>query len=550
MPSNRDSAKPNALQDEVEAVELKSGEESQMAVALVNETANSSGQTKTFDSSIVAPATAMGQLSKDAIEKELAPDSPVDTGESGRSKRPNSPGMRRHKLTLAATALLALGVLALNVFDLKPLISEEGTINRGFVFTPTPKMAELPVNASYTDGKLKEGLVPISALTLDGQRLGFADAKGHVVIAPAFARTKNFSDGLAAVKMPGEDGKWGFINHAGSFVIPAIFTSINSFHDGFASVKVDGGYQIIDKNGKPCLPPNSHTIKEAWGSFFIVGNANHKQWGVMRGRELLIPQRYSDIDGVSKSFNYQTFASDRQDFTERVNQEYNNSPPQYFVLHQDALCGLADSAGKICFEPRFKNILNVHKGHVSVWQDESYGFTDLSGKVVIPPQFDQATAYDDLIAVRNDDTVHLIDSAGKPVKSVAIDNIVYDRQTSEWLQDGAGIFKRNDLYGYLDNHGNEIIAPKFKSAHPFANGLARVYDGSRWIFIDKHGDAVTKTSYVQASRFRDGKAQVTVPGPFYTAIEEWPKSLLISKPAKPRDKNEWSQSKEFESVEE
>jgi len=61
MPESRDTAKPDALKEEVEAVEFKSAEESQMAVALVNNEASSNNQAKSADSSGSA-ATTVAQL--------------------------------------------------------------------------------------------------------------------------------------------------------------------------------------------------------------------------------------------------------------------------------------------------------------------------------------------------------------------------------------------------------------------------------------------------------------------------------------------------------
>jgi len=53
---------------------------------------------------------------------------------------------------------------------------------------------------------MSEGLAPVKI----GDKWGFIDAKGHMVIDPLFDDAYCFSDGMAPVKLK---KKWGFITH-------------------------------------------------------------------------------------------------------------------------------------------------------------------------------------------------------------------------------------------------------------------------------------------------------------------------------------------------
>jgi len=95
----------------------------------------------------------------------------------------------------------------------------------------------------------REGL----AAVLSFNKIGFIDRKGKVVIEPQFRGTHGFSEGLAAVKIIGNDGEyvWGYIDRAGNFAVAPRFREARSFAGGLAQiVTFDGKQQLIDASGK------------------------------------------------------------------------------------------------------------------------------------------------------------------------------------------------------------------------------------------------------------------------------------------------------------
>ena len=67
-----------------------------------------------------------------------------------------------------------------------------------------------------------------------GDKWGFADSTGKMVIDPIFDFTYGFSEGLAAVKVR---GKWGYINPESEIVIKLQFDDAWPFSEGLAAVK-------------------------------------------------------------------------------------------------------------------------------------------------------------------------------------------------------------------------------------------------------------------------------------------------------------------------
>lgn len=78
---------------------------------------------------------------------------------------------------------------------------------------------------------------------------GFIDKKGNYIIKSTeelfFENAKNFSNGLAAVKIK---GKWGYINTLGEIVIEPIFDDAQMFLGTFAKVSINNG--VITKSGE------------------------------------------------------------------------------------------------------------------------------------------------------------------------------------------------------------------------------------------------------------------------------------------------------------
>ena len=91
---------------------------------------------------------------------------------------------------------------------------------------------------------------------MDKRRYGFFNKAGKIVCPATYLKVQDFSEGLAAVKVPENGGRWGFIDVSGNMVIPAKFSKEPyPFREGKASVaKREGGVVMIDKTGTVISP--------------------------------------------------------------------------------------------------------------------------------------------------------------------------------------------------------------------------------------------------------------------------------------------------------
>ena len=96
-----------------------------------------------------------------------------------------------------------------------------------------------------------------------GEKMGFYDKRGRIVIKPQFDFALPFREGAAAVCIecrktePDKEGhfsvvggRWGFINRRGAVIIPLKFEDAENFENGRALVKLNGKQMHIDKRGR------------------------------------------------------------------------------------------------------------------------------------------------------------------------------------------------------------------------------------------------------------------------------------------------------------
>ncbi|MHB0976819.1 MAG: WG repeat-containing protein [Candidatus Aquicultorales bacterium] len=71
-------------------------------------------------------------------------------------------------------------------------------------------------------------------------------------------------------------------------------------------------------------------------------------------------------------------------------------------------------------------------------------------------------------------------------------------------------FKKDGVWGYAVNTGEERIPPRFTDAKEFTEGLAAVKTGGKWGYVDKGGRISIDAQFDAASHFFEGAARVRV----------------------------------------
>ena len=98
-----------------------------------------------------------------------------------------------------------------------------------------------------------------------GDKWGYVDGNGNIVIPFIYDYADDFYDGFAAVRI---DYKWGFINQDGETVIPFDYTGAWSFINGLAPVHKDNLWGFINKNNELVIDFQYRSISKMGGAYY------------------------------------------------------------------------------------------------------------------------------------------------------------------------------------------------------------------------------------------------------------------------------------------
>lgn len=133
-----------------------------------------------------------------------------------------------------------------------------------------------------------------------------------------------------------------------------------------------------------------------------------------------------------------------------------------------------------------------------------WGYVNVLGKPVIPPQFDWAGEFaEGRAVVRFANRAGYIDDTGRV--AIAARFLAAKR-----FSEGLAAVAPERTFGYIDRTGAVVIPFQFDHAHSFSEGLARVRRGDREGFIDRAGKIVIALRFERAADFGGGLAPVRI----------------------------------------
>jgi len=293
-------------------------------------------------------------------------------------------------------------------------------------------------------------------------RWGYMDRTGKVVVAPKFANTGEFSEGLGAVQV---GDKWGYVDGTGSMVIKPQFDECGNFSEGLAAVQVGGQWGYVDRTGNMAVRAQFN-LPAAPFSEGLAAVGHYEEAG---GRPTSFAVWY--IDKTGKRAFPASFTGIRN---------FSEGLAAVVVIKgvgeaMEVKVGYIDKTGKLVIPLReFEDVSGFREGLAMVMVGDKWGAIDKTGKMVIEPQFDGADVFCEGLAA--------IQKGG--------------REKGKW--------------GYADKTGGIVIQPQFDLAGGFSEGLAPVKVGDKWGYVDKSGKIVIKPRFDDCGRFSAGCAPVRV----------------------------------------
>ncbi|HNW57517.1 MAG TPA: WG repeat-containing protein, partial [Bacteroidales bacterium] len=357
----------------------------------------------------------------------------------------------------------------------------------------------LPPTYNYIND-FKEGMAVVKT-DLDNE-YGYIDMTGKLVTQDKFEEAKDFSEGLAKVKL---NAMYGFIDKTGKIVIKPDYFSAESFSEGLAVVG-NGSSGYIDKNGKVVIP----LIYENAQSFFNGVGAVSKEgaWALIdKTGKLLTKFKYSNIsfmdDGIIKVT------------------EGGVEDPDLGTI-EGGKTGFLDMTGKEIAESKYDDGWTLPGGYAVVKENEKLGLIDKTGKLLIPVMYDDIEVTDFFgtksLFVSKDQVSGIMDFTGKELVPLKYGSIYTDKIIAASLHSTKNGME-STKWGFYSKEGATIVAPKYDAVWSMGNGLFQVSilsaDGksAKWGLVNSKGQEISKIIYDdQLGEFKEGMSKIILNG--------------------------------------
>lgn len=267
-------------------------------------------------------------------------------------------------------------------------------------------------------------------------RLNYIDETGKIIESLKFDNAKIFSEGLAAVGVGtfemhgGGDHKWGFIDQTGKLIIPVTFRETRNFSENLAAVKNDEGkWGYIDKSGKTAIPfqfDDAFEFSEGLACVLIDGLFGF----IDRSGKTVIAPRFAVPGRFREGFAAVEIA-----------------PENFRAWTHYGTYG--SSGGKLAYIDKTGN--------------EAFKIADNIRKIT---DFSEGLARIEVERKKKDFYTGFIDKTGREVIKLS-----FYSNTGKFSE-GVSLIEKDKKFGFIDRTGKIIIAPEYKWADDFHNGLA------------------------------------------------------------------------------
>ncbi|HHB79961.1 MAG TPA: WG repeat-containing protein, partial [Saprospiraceae bacterium] len=219
---------------------------------------------------------------------------------------------------------------------------------------------------------------------------------------------------------------WGFMNQSGEVVIPAKYQEVRDFHEGLAAFRQGYLWGYLNQSGQEVIKP-----------------------GYL--------QAHSFSNHLAK------------------------------VITPDGRSLYIRPSGKSAFDLHCSKAGNFHNNRAPIWIKNKAGYIDSTGRIVIPPRFEDAYEfYLSTAIVQYQGKFGLIDPFGKYILKPEYDLIYFDKKSNDnWC-----LLEKDGITSYYNLSSNQFLEQKIAEGQPFFNHSAVVRKDSLYGVINSQGDWV------------------------------------------------------------
>ena len=300
------------------------------------------------------------------------------------------------KMIRITYVLVVLGTLVVQAFGFDLIPFRKGDLwgyadpFGSVVFPPEYKFA----------GVFRDGIARVQ--TKEGH--GFIAMNGRAFFASDLESARDFSDGMAAVKIKGT-GKWGFLNQTFSIVIPPSYQEVGDFSENVAPAKLNDKWGVIDKQGKVLIPFQYDEIKPCRENALAVCSAG--KWGFIRpSGELLLDFQYQKASSFSEgaaavSPDGESYVYIDSKGNQVVPGEYQRAGMFHdgvAAIRKNGAFGAIDKTGREIIPAVYAYLSDFSDGLAVCSVNSRFGYLNTRGELIIPLSYAEASPFENGIA--------------------------------------------------------------------------------------------------------------------------------------------------------
>ena len=326
---------------------------------------------------------------------------------------------------------------------------------------------------------------------LDEQK-GLIDTQGRIVVEPRFDWARSSSEGRAMVR---RNARSGFVDGTGRIVIDLTWDEALIFSEGLAIVATGikrtfnrslglpittevGQRGYIDRDGNVVITPRFRDARRFSEGVAWVADGDKWKWGLIdRKGEYLIEPRFE--------------VEPKSGFSEGLCPVWLGG--RWSSEQTVERFGYIDMTGTTVIPPQFRGAGGFSEGIAPIVKGGKLGFIDRAGEILIEPQFDWPyvslntrlpTFSEGLAVVPVDGRDGFIDKTGRIT-------IEPRYESAKGFREGLAAVRLDGKTGFIDREGRMIIEPRFRSADSFEGGIASVLlEIGRWGYIRRDGSFI------------------------------------------------------------
>ncbi len=348
----------------------------------------------------------------------------------------------------------------------------------GFIETDGKLIGEL----EYADARdFKEGL----ALVKINQKYGYINTNGKVKIVPMYLDGRDYVEGFAQVK--DTNNKWVYINKEG---LQMPFDEIFPLTDSMALVRKIDKYGFIDAKGKVAIPgiyDEASNFRNGLAYVQILGKmpAPTRNFYITKRGDVLpydnAHQFYNGFAKVEKNGKVGYINSQGKEIIAPIYDDGSNFNNGIAMAEKETVKGYLTQTGSF-----YDGVTNFVKNIAIIRKGNSFGTIDTNMAEIIPPTNDAIYFNENktFLVVQNNGKSALHYFQGKQQgKSLGYDNVMP-------FSEGLAVVMKNNLYGFINNEGKEVLALEYDWADSFRNGKALVARKGKSFYIDPLGQLI------------------------------------------------------------